>query len=327
MVEALAGQPAPDRLVRLIETETEGNPFFIEEVYLHLAESGVLFDEHGRVRRDLSVAENSVPEGVRLVLGQRLERLSPPTRDGAHRGGDPRPRVRPRSRQRGGRRRPGRPRRRLRRGRARPARRTDEAERVPGVQPRADPPDPARRRLDPQAGTAAPAGRRRDRARPRAHHLDGIEEHAGRPGPPPVPGRSVRRTRAGSCATSSIAGARAFDAAAFDDAVVQFEQALALLAPDDRGARAELLERLALALRSVGRWDDALRTMDEALDLYQELGWTDALGRLAWAMVYQLTWTARVPEAVQVAQRALAALGDIASADRARLVCSRSGGR
>src|SRR3954454_12833395 len=81
MVEALAGQPVPDRLVRLIEMETEGNPFFIEEVYLHLAESGVLFDEHGRVRQDLTLAENSVPEGVRLVLGERLGRLSPTTRD------------------------------------------------------------------------------------------------------------------------------------------------------------------------------------------------------------------------------------------------------
>ena len=58
--------------------------------------------------------------------------------------------------------------------------------------------------------------------------------------------------------------------------------------------RAELLERLAMALRSVGRWDDALSTMNEALDLYQALGRTDALGRLSWAMVSQLAWTARV---------------------------------
>src|SRR5215203_7012347 len=69
MVEAMAGQPPPEELVRMIESETEGNPFFIEEVYLHLAESGVLLDEHGRVRQDLRMAEDSVPEGVRLVLG------------------------------------------------------------------------------------------------------------------------------------------------------------------------------------------------------------------------------------------------------------------
>ena len=59
-----------------------------------------------------------------------------------------------------------------------------------------------------------------------------------------------------------------------------------------------------MALRSVGRWDDALRTMNEALDLYQGLGRTDAIGRLSSAMVLQLTWTARLREAVQAAQRA-----------------------
>jgi tetratricopeptide (TPR) repeat protein len=95
---------------------------------------------------------------------------------------------------------------------------------------------------------------------------------------------------------------------------------LSLLERSTQETRAELLERLAMALRSVGRWDDAMNTMNEALDLYQALGRTDAVGRLSWAMVSQLTWTARVPEAVQAAQRALAALGDIASADRARLL-------
>jgi tetratricopeptide (TPR) repeat protein len=118
----------------------------------------------------------------------------------------------------------------------------------------------------------------------------------------------------------TIAGERAADAAAFDDAVAHFQQALSLLERSTQDTRAELLERLAMALRSVGRWDDALTTMNEALDLYQALGRTDALGRLSWAMVSQLTWTARVPEAVQAARRALAALGDIVSADRARLL-------
>ena len=53
----------------------------------------------------------------------------------------------------------------------------------------------------------------------------------------------------------------------------------------------QLLERLAMALRSVGRWEDALGTMNEALDLYEALGRVEAIGRLGWAMVYQLTWT------------------------------------
>jgi len=81
MLRALARQPVPEQLVRVIDRETEGNPFFVEEVYLHLVESGVLLNEHGRVRPDLRLDEVSVPESVRLVLGQRLDRLTASSRD------------------------------------------------------------------------------------------------------------------------------------------------------------------------------------------------------------------------------------------------------
>ena len=89
---------------------------------------------------------------------------------------------------------------------------------------------------------------------------------------------------------------------------------------DDQLGRAQLLERLAMALRSVGRWDDALRTMNDALDRYEALGQVEAIGRLGWAMVYQLVWSARLVEGVQVGQRTLAALGNTVSADKARLL-------
>ena len=73
-----------------------------------------------------------------------------------------------------------------------------------------------------------------------------------------------------------------------------------------------------MALRSVGRWDDALRTMDEALDRYEALGQVEAIGRLGWAI--QLVWSARLVEGVQVGQRTLAALGNTVSADKARVL-------
>ncbi|MGH3339260.1 MAG: hypothetical protein ACRDPL_10565, partial [Propionibacteriaceae bacterium] len=118
----------------------------------------------------------------------------------------------------------------------------------------------------------------------------------------------------------TIAGERAHDAAAFDDAVGQFEHALSLVPADDQLGHAQLLERLAMALRSVGRWQEALAKMNDALDRYQALGQVEAIGRLGWAMVNQLVWTARFVEGVQVGQRALAALGNTANADKARLL-------
>jgi tetratricopeptide (TPR) repeat protein len=81
-----------------------------------------------------------------------------------------------------------------------------------------------------------------------------------------------------------------------------------------------LRERLAMAQRSIGRWDEALRTMNEALDRYEALGRAENIGRLGWAMVYQLVWTARLVEAAQVGQRTLAALANTVSADKARLL-------
>ncbi|HWI00699.1 MAG TPA: hypothetical protein VNT27_10240, partial [Propionibacteriaceae bacterium] len=315
MVEALAGQPPPEELVRVIDSETEGNPFFVEELYLHLAESGVLLDEAGRVRADLKVDEASVPESIRLVVGERLSRLSRSTREalvaaavagrvfspdlvGDVAGVDSDALVDA----------------------------FEEAEEARLITPVKGDGNLAfshelirqtllanlstfkRQRLHLQAANAIErlyADNLEEHAADLTHHLSRSGRAADRP-------RLVRYL--------TIAGERAAEAAAFEDAVAHFEQALSLLEGTAQDARAEMLERLAMALRSVGRWDDALRTMNEALDLYQALGRIDALGRLSWAMVSQLTWTARVPEAVQAAQRALAALGDIASADRARLL-------
>ncbi|HEX6758661.1 MAG TPA: AAA family ATPase [Propionibacteriaceae bacterium] len=315
MLRALAGQPVPDQLVRVIDHETEGNPFFVEEVYLHLVESGVLLDAHGRVRADLELDEVSVPESIRLVLGQRLGRLAESTRDVlvaaavsgrvfaselvgevAQAGPDQLFDA------------------------------FDEAERARLVTPGKDPGElmfshelirqtllsgvsaVKRERLHLQAANAI-SRRHSDDLEAHAGELAYHLSHAGRDG-----------DRASLVHYLMIAGERAFDAAAFDDAVGHFEHAQSLLSTDDQLGRAQLMERLAMALRSVGRWEDALHTMNEALDRYEALGHVEAIGRLGWAMVYQLVWTARLVEGVQVGQRTLAALGDTVSADKARLL-------
>ena len=63
--------------VRAVLRETEGNPFFIEEVLRHLVESGALYRDDGRwVTDPKAVAGMGVPENVRDVIGRRLSRLS-----------------------------------------------------------------------------------------------------------------------------------------------------------------------------------------------------------------------------------------------------------
>jgi class 3 adenylate cyclase len=76
MLRALSGQEPPERLVRLIFDETEGVPFFVEEVYRHLAEEHRLTDGAGKWLPQVEIGEVEVPETVRLVLGRRIDRIS-----------------------------------------------------------------------------------------------------------------------------------------------------------------------------------------------------------------------------------------------------------
>ncbi len=75
MLHALSQRQAPESLVSLIFEESQGNPFFVEEVYRHLLEDGKVFDAAGQFRTDIKIDEIDVPENVRLIIGRRLQRL------------------------------------------------------------------------------------------------------------------------------------------------------------------------------------------------------------------------------------------------------------
>ncbi len=65
-----AGTPSA-AFTRALYAGTEGNPFFIEEMVRHLADSGVRSQEAGAGE----LARFGLPEGVRGVIARRLERL------------------------------------------------------------------------------------------------------------------------------------------------------------------------------------------------------------------------------------------------------------
>ena len=75
MLHSLSQRQAPESLVNLIFEESQGYPFFVEEVYRHLVEEGKVFDAAGQFRTDIEVDEIDVPENVRLIIGRRLERF------------------------------------------------------------------------------------------------------------------------------------------------------------------------------------------------------------------------------------------------------------
>jgi hypothetical protein len=77
VIAARSSLDAPPELVDLMFAETQGNPYFVEELFRHLRESGRLFDNEGQWRSGFEIGETEVPQGVRLLITQRLERLNP----------------------------------------------------------------------------------------------------------------------------------------------------------------------------------------------------------------------------------------------------------
>jgi class 3 adenylate cyclase len=84
LLAARARHAAPEAFVRLLHAETEGNPFFVDEVLRHLVESGALRRDEGRWTSDRSLAELGIPEGIREVVGRRLSRLSEGANEALH---------------------------------------------------------------------------------------------------------------------------------------------------------------------------------------------------------------------------------------------------
>lgn len=70
----------PATLAGAITTETNGNPFFIEELIRHLVEEGkVLGEVSPEEPSPTDLRQLGIPEGVRQVVRHRLSRLSPTT--------------------------------------------------------------------------------------------------------------------------------------------------------------------------------------------------------------------------------------------------------
>ena len=79
MIEAWTGCDAPSVLTRFVARHSEGNPLFVVELLKHLDEVGALTAPDGGAR-PLTLADLGLPEGIRQLIGRRLERLGPTTR-------------------------------------------------------------------------------------------------------------------------------------------------------------------------------------------------------------------------------------------------------
>jgi class 3 adenylate cyclase/tetratricopeptide (TPR) repeat protein len=307
MLEALAGRTPPAEVVRVLYDETEGNPFFVMEVFRHLAEEGRLFDESGAFRDDLSVDELDVPESVRLVVGRRLERLGPDAQKALAAAAVV--------------------------GRGFPFALLEE---ITDVDPNLllDIVEEAEAAMvvvpEDRGGavhytfahelirqtllTGLSLLRRQRLHLAVADALERLYPDARESRPSEV---AAHLMEAGAAADPQRTVAyleaeveRAMAAAAFEEALRAAADALSLLRPEDVLRRARIKEQQGRAVRALGRWDEGLAIWDDVVDDYAEAGEAEAAGELCWEMGYLLVWLNRFADAFLLYERGLKVLGD-----------------
>ena len=75
LLSGLFAEDVSQDLAGAVYRETEGNPFFIEEVVKALVEEGKIYREAGRWQR-LKIEELEIPQSVKAVIGRRVHKAS-----------------------------------------------------------------------------------------------------------------------------------------------------------------------------------------------------------------------------------------------------------
>jgi tetratricopeptide (TPR) repeat protein len=80
LLQTILGESVSSGILDTVFYETEGNPFFIEEVCKSLVEEGKLYQIDGKWNR-VDTQEIVVPQSLRLVVQSRLRKVTPETRE------------------------------------------------------------------------------------------------------------------------------------------------------------------------------------------------------------------------------------------------------
>jgi tetratricopeptide (TPR) repeat protein len=318
MLRGLSLRDPPGHLVKIIFDETQGNPFFIEELYKYLVEEGKVFDASGQFRLDVKIGEVDVPDKIRLVVGRRLDRLGKSGRQIltaaaiigrsfgfkllqtvlSHVDVDDLLTA------------------------------IEEAERLGLV-------------VSSSESTQAPFQFSHELIRqtlladaslPRRQllHLrvaDAIEKAYAEVMSDNAVEIANHLSQAGSLVDGQrlalhleAAGKKALEGSAYEEALRHFQSALSRQSA--LAKRAELLAYVATAERGLERWDAALANLGEALEIYLRLGDREMIGRSFTESADALIFAGRIQQGIEMARRGLAYLESGVSVDRVRLLAS-----
>lgn len=317
MIGRLAGMDPPDVVVDAVYSETEGNPFFVEEVYRHLVEEGQMFDADGAFRTDLELDELEVPESVRLVIGRRLARLGPDVQRILAAGSVV--------------------------GRGFPFRLLErivdtdasalldaveaaEAAQVVVAEERdGDVHYAFGHELIRQTLLSGLSVVRRQRLHLAvADAIEATDPDARRQRPSEIAGHLLLAgggaDRARTLEVLELAADRAIEAAAYEEALRTIDSAVNLADGGDRLGLARLNERRGQALRALGQFDECIRLWMGVVEVFAQEGLTEEAAELCAEAAYQNIWLNRFEEAFATIAHGLDIVGGEPTSLRARLL-------
>ena len=319
MLQALSQREVPARLVSLIFEESQGYPFFVQEVYWHLVEDGKVFDTAGQFRKDINIDEIDVPENVRLIISRRLERLDENEKQVLAAAAVI--------------------------GRSFSFQLLTAVSQV-NVDELFTVIEKALRMgiiVSSSEGPERPFSFRHELVRqtllagisvPRQEQLHAsVAEAIERLNPDAADERAGEITdhllKAGSFVDRqklvrwlTLAGNIALEAAAFEEARRNFQSALSHQGALDLRQKADLLASLAGAERGLDLWDMVVANLREALEIYVNLGHRETIVRTVNELTDAFFWIGRYQEGTETARRGLTYLQSDVSADRARLLAA-----
>jgi tetratricopeptide (TPR) repeat protein len=317
MLNVLSQRKAPESLLSLIFEESQGYPFFVEEVYRHLVEEGKVFDADGQFHTDIKIDEIDVPDNVRLIISRRLERFN-----------ENEMRVLAASAVIG---------RSFSFQLLNAISQLDvdelfdvieKAQQMGVIVPSAEGPEAPftfAHELVRQTLIASIAVPRQEQLHASvAAAIEQLYPHAINERAGEVASHLIK---AGSFADDqklvrilNLAGNRALDAAAFEEARSSFAAALSHQAAIGAKERAELLASLAIAESGLQRWDAALTNLGEVVEMFINLNDRGMIGKSFSHLTDALILAGRFPQAVETARRGLAYLEGEISVARVRIL-------
>jgi class 3 adenylate cyclase len=82
--ELIGAHPSVNELAANIIEHSAGNPFYVQEIVREFAERQVIVGDRGAYRRQLNIADISVPPTLQATIGARIDRLTPPAKQALH---------------------------------------------------------------------------------------------------------------------------------------------------------------------------------------------------------------------------------------------------